>query len=404
MTHDILYVSALCSEEMFNYITSLKGKHGHAGGLAGQKFNFLMASGFGANNCSVQTISAIPVSNKNVNKIFWKRKEEMKDGIKYVYCFFINIPIIRQFCLFLSAFFETYIWCKKNPQGIVISYSMNASVSLAAQLVCKLRKNPILGIITDVPGKLAEDKKKVSLFKKIAIEWNLLCIKSYDMFVFLTQQMDALFNPQGKPYIIMEGLVSNIQHNNGAVSVCNNGNKTVMFAGQLSEKYGLKIMVKGFSKTTNPNYRFKIYGTGSYVKEIKEVIKNDNRIMYMGLADNITIVKEEQNVDLLINIRPTDEDYTKYSFPSKNMEYMVSSTPVLTSRLPGMPEEYYPYVYICDDETIEGVAKSIDEVLSKPDKELKEKGRAAREFVLQHKNNVYQTKRIIDFINSQNKK
>ena len=47
------------------------------------------------------------------------------------------------------------------------------------------------------------------------------------------------------------------------------------------------------------------------------------------------------------------------------MEYMASGTPVLTTRLPGMPAEYYPYVEFIDEETPEGIARALKRVLSR---------------------------------------
>ena len=81
------------------------------------------------------------------------------------------------------------------------------------------------------------------------------------------------------------------------------------------------------------------------------------------------------------------------------MEYMVSGTPVLTTRLPGMPKEYEEYVYLFDNESVGGMAKKITEVLSIPEKELRKKGASAREFVLKEKNNISQAKKLLDFIN-----
>ena len=78
---------------------------------------------------------------------------------------------------------------------------------------------------------------------------------------------------------------------------------------------------------------------------------------------------------------------------------MVSGTPVLTTMLPGMPKEYYPYVYLFDSgETTEGYLKVLNNVLSKPLDELREKGMTARNWVLNNKNHIIQTARIVDMI------
>ena len=113
---------------------------------------------------------------------------------------------------------------------------------------------------------------------------------------------------------------------------------------------------------------------------------------------NTEIVAREQEATLLVNPRPTDEEYVKYSFPSKTMEYMASGTPVLTTVLPGMPKEYHPYVYLLEDETAGGITKMLKEVLSNSDEELFRKGTEARRFVLEQKNNVIQARKILEML------
>ena len=79
---------------------------------------------------------------------------------------------------------------------------------------------------------------------------------------------------------------------------------------------------------------------------------------------------------------------------------MASGTPVLTTHVGGMPQEYYDYFYFIDDETVSGIAQAIDAVMMKAD-ELMEKGRMAREFAIQQKNYVTMTAKIAYFLNKQ---
>ena len=113
---------------------------------------------------------------------------------------------------------------------------------------------------------------------------------------------------------------------------------------------------------------------------------------------NSEIIEKEMDATLLINPRPTNEEYVKYSFPSKNMEYMASGTPVLTTALPGMPQEYYPHVFLIRDESADGVAEALREVFAHSDEELFQKGSAARKFVLRERNNVVQAAKILDML------
>ena len=80
------------------------------------------------------------------------------------------------------------------------------------------------------------------------------------------------------------------------------------------------------------------------------------------------------------------------------MEYMASGTPVLTTVLPGMPKEYHPYVYLLEEETADGIAERLTEVLSNSDEALFQKGKEARSFVLEQKNNVIQARKILEML------
>lgn len=134
------------------------------------------------------------------------------------------------------------------------------------------------------------------------------------------------------------------------------------------------------------------------MKELQEIAEKDTRIFYGGMLLNTQIVEKEQEATLLVNPRPTHEEFVKYSFPSKTMEYMASGTPVLTTRLSGMPGEYYPHVYFIDEESADGIAAALKTVLDRSDEELFQKGQEARAFVLDGRNNVVQAKRILEML------
>ena len=113
---------------------------------------------------------------------------------------------------------------------------------------------------------------------------------------------------------------------------------------------------------------------------------------------NEHVVKEQLKATLLVNPRPSMEEFTKYSFPSKNMEYMASGTPVLTTPLQGMPQEYNDYVYLFEDETVEGMSKTLARILIQDKRELYDKGISAKKFVMKEKNNVVQAGKIKELI------
>jgi glycosyltransferase involved in cell wall biosynthesis len=173
--------------------------------------------------------------------------------------------------------------------------------------------------------------------------------------------------------------------------------RIMLYAGGIYEKYGIKKLIDAFMQLEGDDLRLHIYGSGEVAKDMPDYMKLDKRIVYYGIVPNKEVVEKELEATLLINPRSSVEEFTKYSFPSKNMESMVSGTPLLTTPLPGMPQEYYPFVYVFNDESVEGFCQTLKMLLSTPKEELHEFGRLAKEFVLTYKSNRVQAERVLCF-------
>ena len=157
-------------------------------------------------------------------------------------------------------------------------------------------------------------------------------------------------------------------------------------------------MVNAFLRFNPKDWHLCIYGDGNYQHDLREIASKTNCIEYYGTQPNDVVVKRQLTASLLINPRLTDAEYVKYSFPSKTMECMVSGTPLLTTRLPGMPAEYYDYVYFIDDESEDGMVEAFNKILDKSPEELHSFGTSAKQFIISEKTNIKQAKKFVDFI------
>ena len=277
-----------------------------------------------------------------------------------------------------------------DRNSVVMVDCLNRIPALAALLAAKLTGKRCIGIVTDLPDMLGGGRFSVALANFV--------IRHCTGYVLLTDAMNDYLNKAGKPYVILEGH-SDISMRDRVPSPEKKTSPRVCFyAGGVSRQYGLANLVEGFREADIPNAQLHIYGPGDYVEELREIAEKDPRVFYGGMLLNTQIVDKEQEATLLVNPRPTDEEYVKYSFPSKTMEYMASGTPVLTSILPGMPKEYDPYVYLLADESAAGIAAMLKQVLSNSDEILFEKGNAARNFVLDTRNNVVQATKILEML------
>ncbi len=388
---EIIYLSPLSSTSLVERIHLESGRDP---GYAIQKFNRLIAKGLQTNGANVIPLSAVPISTSKSSRLFWGVKKERADGLEYHYVPFVNVKGIRQLCLFLYSFFYVLFWgIGKRKEKAIICDALSISICIGAQLATKLNGIRSVGILTDMPGMMVfGNGKKESIATKVN-RWSL---SLYTHYVFLTEAMNLVVNTKNRPYIIVEGLCDS--STTLAADCRKDSPRVVMYAGSLHEKYGLKLLVDSFLSLKPENAKLVIYGSGPYGKTLQSICESNDNIEYQGLQPTEKILAAERTATLLINPRPTVEEFTKYSFPSKNMEYMASGTPLLTTRLPGIPADYAPYVYYFDAETQEAFAEKLNEVLSLPDVELLAKGRQAQAFVLQNKNNIAQSERILKLL------
>lgn len=385
----VIYASCLMSERKiqrtFQNATDYDG-------FQVQKFHRLLVEGFKLNNCKVAALTVLPVTRNNTNKKLYLDETEKNNGIVYHYPMVINLPIIKHIFAITASMFSFISIAKKNKDVVLIADCLNKSVALGSVLGARIMKVPSVGIVTDLPDMLLGKKDRIN-------NW---IVRLYDQYILLTEQMNdyiiANITHKQKPYIIVEGMVDIDMAKKSISEYKKYSKKVCMYAGILDRKYGIEMLVKGFDKANIPDSELHIYGDGEYKDELLKVCKKNSNIKYFGLKPNSYIVKEQQKATLLVNPRPSDEEFTKYSFPSKNMEYMASGTPALMTRLPGMPEEYLEYVYILEDESIDGMAEKMKEILNFSKEENMEKGRKAKEYVLKKKSNINQAERVMKWL------
>ena len=171
--------------------------------------------------------------------------------------------------------------------------------------------------------------------------------------------------------------------------------KVVMMAGLLEKEYGVDALVEAFHNIKIDDARLHFYGKGQSAEIIKAYAEKDSRICFFGEAINSTIIEEEKKAFLLVNPRPAAGEWVLYSFPSKNMEYISSGTPMLAYELPCIPKEYDGH-YIKITNSLEQI---LGDVLNKERSELHQFGLNAQRWIIGNKNSSVQTQHLVKMIN-----
>ncbi len=378
----ILYAVSTCAEKTYKKLfANVKDKPA----FQSQKYHRLLIEGL-AKGAKVGVAANPPVNRNVLSKAFVWLPRETEGGAVYHYLPAVRNPILKMAVVGIGTFFQTLFMAKKD--GIVMVDVLQRITAFSALLAAKLRQIPCVAIITDLPDMLGGG----GFFVKMG---NFV-IRHADGYVLLTQAMNDYIGNESKPYVVLEGHADITMAEKIPTMEREKSPRVCLYAGSVCAQYGLKNLVDGFRMAGIPNARLEIYGPGDYVEELQRIAAEDPRVYYGGMLLSSEVVEKEMEATLLVNPRPTNEEFVKYSFPSKTMEYMASGTPVATTVLPGMPEEYHPYVYLFRDETAEGIGRTLKEILENDDQTLFQKGQDARAFVLDTRNNVIQAAKIID--------
>lgn len=380
----ILYAVTTCSDAAYR---RLFDQVAVKPAFQAQKYHRLLLEGLAAHT-QVDVIANPPVNRQVLSRGFVRMPREQEGGAVYHNLPAVRNPLVKALVVGFGTFFQVLF--RADRDGAVVVDGLNRVTALAALAAARLRRRPCIGIVTDLPEMLSGSGMSIRLSQFV--------IRHCTGYVFLTQAMNDRLNPDGKPYVILEGHADIAMGQVTPSLEEKHKPRVCLYAGGVSRDYGLAELVEGFRLANLPDTQLHIYGPGDYVPELEQIARQDSRIVYGGMLLSSQVVQREREATLLVNPRPTGEEFVKYSFPSKTMEYMASGTPVLTTDLPGMPPEYHDYVYRIFREDAPGIAQALTQVLCHSDQELLEKGQAARDFVLREKNNVTQAKKILDLL------
>lgn len=354
------------------------------------KFNRLLAEGF-SSIPNVQIRCIIPKFFEDALPGASQCRQEVANGVTYIYAG----TGARSSCFqFLKSSIDEIKAAKQSGQVVLVCDALSLKFSFLCLWMRWVHGITNVAIVTDFPIFMTAGSKKIQ--DKL---WGKICfymMKKFDRYVLLTGQMGEHVNKRRKPECIMEGVCDGGSALQEEDKRHTNKKKVCLYAGSLQRKYGIDMLAEAFIRMNDPDCELHIYGDGDYREQLEKICSMGGGIRYCGVRPNEYIVEEERKATLLVNPRPTSEEYTKYSFPSKTLEYMASGTPLLMTRLPGLPQSYYPYVYLFEEESVEGYKAALEKVLGKTEDELFQMGKRARRFVIENKSADRQARRIFD--------
>lgn len=344
------------------------------------------ASSYPVHVLSVQPVGCAPLNHKK-----WKIDSCLYEGGMQVG--YINLPGIKQIELCIKIILKAKSIVKNNKYKniLIILYSAHFPFLMASYILKKMFDNVKLVLIqTDcVPG-IGDMPEYMTFYRKMLGKALLRYIYIIDAFVVLTKYLERILNKHKKPYYIMECIADSEQR--ASIVKSESEDKIILYTGTTSLEYGLKELACAFKYIKSA--RLVICGSGTGDEKIKKLSEECNNVTFLGQISRAQIEKLRDQCDFLINPRRPTGGYTKYSFPSKTAEYLMSSKPVLAYKLEGIPDDYDEFINYLSAETPKQIAEELEYYLSMDYSLLQAKSNRAREYMLNNKTQYHQAKKM----------
>ena len=402
MNLDILFLTKLFPKENEQEILKKIKTNNQA---AANTFQWNLINGLDANECGIiKIINYLPIDSypngyeERLIKRFVFHHTDMYNT-EDINVGFNNTRFIKQIFNYrpIQKEVKEWVYSKEGKDKYLISYTANLNFLKVIKYVKKIDPNiKTCCIIADLPQYLtASDLKGV---KKIHSDYvtkkseNLY--KYVDKFVLLTKQMAEKVgdNPQ---YMVMEGIYSYNNIENFKEFDFLKNKKYVLYSGTLNYKFGIKKLIDAFSLINDDIYLV-VCGAGPAATELKT--SKNNRIIFLGELPREKVLYIQKNATVLVNPRENIEEFTKYSFPSKLMEYLASGVPVVLYKLDGIPDEYDEFFNYVNDDSVKSLASKIIEICNLTLEERIKIGEKGKDFVYNNKNYIIQTKKLLQFL------
>lgn len=394
----ILYFGTACdTEEYARHLRPGTARPSNASVL----FERALLSGLAQNGAQVELHSfpTIPAFPHSRSLFFFSDPHEAVCGYPCHWLHTFNIPIFRQISRRLAVRRVLRRWLRQNAgQGVILTYSLAPFLVKDVTRFAKRHHTKSVAIVADLLRDMYIHERAGHLLtwlRKIYLAPALRHQGDYDGYIYLTEAMRSVVAPQ-KPYLVMEAIADTQTVFPPCPQSCSV--RAIMYAGALHEKYGIGSLLDAFSLLDAPDTELWLYGDGSAVEEILRRARHDPRIRYFGTVSHAEILRRERQATLLVNPRDPSQDFTRYSFPSKIVEYMLSGTPLVMTDLAGIPDAYKQFAFVADACTPQALAREMAQVLSLSAQERAQFGARARQFILDEKNADRQARRVLTFL------
>lgn len=335
----------------------------------------------------VVVISERKVRTKPASTI---RRTYAVEGIRFIeHVYATNSKLKRALTIFSEL--KVYSGC------CVLVYSLCTAFLLPAVFNSLYLKNVVMLVVPDLPQYMSDNASRVyRVLKRADSLVHRLLLKRVHGIILLTRFMaEKLKLRRGAGVLVMEGIADcECLGDDSRKRGCPKPSpEYILYAGNMSSRYGVPKLIDAFHKANLGDVRLVLCGSGDYANHLLNSC--GDKVVYLGQIGRSEVIDLEKSAQLLVNPRSREDEYTRYSFPSKTIEYLASGVPLMMERLSGIPEEYYEYIYEVEGEDW---TQALVDYFRIPLAEREDRGQNAAAFIAEHKSIDEQGRRLSDFV------
>ncbi len=254
-----------------------------------------------------------------------------------------NLPGLRLFTR-LVQWVRNGLAAPADSSDAVLVYSVHTP-AVAAALLLKWRRGwPVFVFIPDLPTFMGGPSHVLKrLLKRVDAALVRRLLTYADGAFPITEHIGRDWLVGGPEYWTIEGVsdaaaaaLSSARANNSYV-YRGAPRPTLLYTGRLEQTLPF---VSAFHRSPI-EATLVMTGGGEDAEALKSIAATDERIKLKGFMPDDAFAQEVDRADFMLNLRDPAWPGAPYSFPSKLFEYLIYGKPVISTRMAGIPAEYF---------------------------------------------------------------
>ncbi len=354
--------------------------------LAANNFQQKLIAGFRESGCDFSVISAPFLGAYPMGSDIAYFRGFSSSETEYTYVGFNNLWGVRNLsrAASLKKAVSPFIEADAEEKRIVVYCPHTPFLEAAVYAKQRDPRIKICLYVPDLPQFMNLNANRSRLYdfaKKYDVKAMTRLMSHVDSYILLTEPMKDALPVGSKPYRVIEGIVADLEEPAESPESVG-GEKYIVYTGKLNERFGVKDLIDSFGLIDDPDCVLVLCGSGDCDAYAAQAARKDPRIMVLGQVPPEEARRWQHKAAVLVNPRRGDEDFVPYSFPSKNIEYLLTGKPVVAYLLPGMPARYADFLCQIDQElpAAEAIAKAVAKAAAIPAEILSQRKRLFHDY------------------------